>query len=49
MIYRFLIGQNSYKLFDNGETILHTAVIKAEEASVESMFLHFTNFITQAE
>ena len=33
-----LIGQNSKKLFDNGETILHTAVIKAEEASVESMF-----------
>ena len=41
-----LIGQNSKKLFDNGETILHTAVIKAEEASVESMFLLFTNHMT---
>ena len=24
---------------------MHTAVIKAEEASVESMFLHFINYI----
>jgi len=36
---RELYGKNVInKLFDNGETILHTAVIKAEEASVESMF-----------
>merc|ERR1711953_1631261 len=33
---RELYGKNVInKLFDNGETILHTAVIKAEEASVE--------------
>ena len=44
-----LIGQNSKKLFDNGETILHTAVIKAEEASVESMFFHFINHIIRAK